>query len=399
MKKLFFVGVFLSLAGIVTAQSGEKFLKDAYGAYQNKYYDRAKTAIDKCIGYDDTKADAKTWFYRGNIYVMIEYMKTQPDSLRYKDLCSNCAEIAFDAYTQAGLLDPKLLDPKVEPSSMNVIKFIREGMKYCSEMLVIDAFNAVKKEDYELAYRFAKKAFTADKSNTNAIFYAGYTAERMEKYDEAKTHYLSLTKKGYKNIDPYVYLSNIYRNENDTVRAVKIMQEGMPLFLQDDTTFNIKYAEAYAIVMSWAGKSEEASKIMDKALQKDPANYVILINYGLKLVDAKNYEEGEIYLKRAVELNPKDVSANYNLAYCYLYKSADKAKEASRASDDELYEKLKAEEKSLLETAQPYAEKAYELDPNDEGTMKLLQEIYVRSGITNAKVKEIDEKLKILKEK
>ena len=394
MKKVVFIGMFLSLAGMVMAQSGKKFLNDAYGAYSNGYYDRAKTAIDKCIEYDDTKAEAKTWLYRGNIYLMIEYMKETKDSVLYKRLCSNCVETAYESYMKARELDAQLV-----VTSMR-IQTPKDGLKRCVEVLVGYSYKAIRDKKDEEAYKWAKMAYQADKSDTDAVFYAGYTADLLKKYDEVKTYYTILTKtKGYRNINPCRRLAEIYQKENDTVKAVRTMRDGMAIYLQD-TNFNVDYAVAYSIVMSWAGKSEEATEIMNKAERIDPTNYVILINYGSSLLQEKRYEEAEVRLKRAVELNPKDFIANYNLGNCYLQQAVDKFAKADKLpiSESELYEKLTNEGKALYETAKPYVEKAYELEPNDRETCIMLQQIYMRIGTTTdgekARAKEIGEKIK-----
>jgi Flp pilus assembly protein TadD len=393
MKKGICIGIFVSLAGVALAQSGgsgKRSLNDAYGAYSNGYYDKAKTAIDKCIEYDDTKADAKTWFYRGNIYLMIEAMKSTKDSLRYKNLCDNCAEIAYDAYLQAGQIDPKVSVP-----TMN-IKNYKEAMSYCSEMLIRDVYRALEKKNNETAYQLAKKAYNAS-ADVSSGYWAGYASERANKKDEAKTYYAACLKmKDTASIYTYINLANLYREENDTAKAAKVMQDGMPVFLQEDTAhFDVNYAVAYSIIMAWVGRSEEGNKIMDRALQKDPTNYILLINYGSNLIGSKNYQEAEYYLNRALSLQPNDVFANYNMGNCFYNMSVDKSKELDNIPIDNsaLYDSTKAEADALLEKARPYLEKAHELDPKDTNTLTMLRNVYARSGATD-KLNEVNEKLR-----
>ena len=397
MKRVFFLGVFLSLAGIVSAQSGKKFMNDAYGAYSNGYYDKAKTAIDKCITYDDTKADAKTWLYRGNIYLMIESMKMTKDSNRYKNLCDNCGEIAFDAYMEANRIDPK-----VEVPTMS-IGTPRKGLVFCSDVLVNDVFDAIERRDNERAYQLAKKATTANSTNERAIYCLALTASILGKNDEAKARYADLVKMKSKNIYAYTALAEIYRKEEDKANADSVMEKGAVFFLQD--TFIMNYANVYVGVMSWVGKSEKVFEVVEKGLQKDPKNYYLLMSYGLALLDEKKYEEAEGYFIRAVEISSADVIANYNLGLCYFQNALDKFEQLDKLplDDNESYERLKAEEKVLYEKARPYVEKAYELDNNDVPTLTMLQKIYARSGASDEetveKAKVIGEKLNALRKK
>jgi len=389
MKKVIFIGVFLSLTGLIFAQSGKKALQTAYGAYSNQYYDKAQKAIDEAITYDDTKADAKTWFYRGTIYLMIELMKDTKDSVFHKKLCSNCAEIAFESYMKANEIDKELKVPTMR------IQTVQDGLKYCSERLLIDAVRALMTDDKESAYKWAKMAYKANSLDTNAVFYAGYTAELAKQYDEAKSYYMELMKfKSYKSIQPYSRLASIYQEEKDTARAVKVMQNGAAIFLQD-TAFNVDYAVVYSIIMAWAEKSEEVFEMYENALQKAPENYTLLTNYASDLLKREKYDEAEQYFKRAAEIKPNDATANFNLSNCYFRKYAAKLKEINDIVGDEDYQKAKEESKLLLETAKPYAEKAHELDPEDVSALRLLKGIYMQSGAREEE-KVIDEKLNAL---
>ena len=401
MKRIVLIGCFLSLASFIFAQSGKRSLNDAYSAYSNEYYDRAQKAIDRCIEFDDTKAEAKTWFYRGNIYIMIEVMKTKKDSNVYKGLCDNCAEIAYDSYMQA-----LKIDNEVEATSMN-IKNPREGLRHCSGLLTRDAYIEIEKIDreknheknYERAYQLAKKAYSANSSNPDAIYCVGYAAELVNKKEEAKSYYLKLLKmKENKNMYLYVRLANIYRDEDDASNAIMVMDEGAPLFLQD-TNFNVDYAVAYSIVMLWRGRSEDAKDVMSKALQRDPNNHTLLTNYGSELNKIKRYDEAEICFKRALELKPNDAISNYNLGNCYYNKFVDKHNALDTVPDSQ-YAAAQAATNVILKQSRPYLEKAHELDPQDINTLIMLRNVYIRSDdVSDELKKSIEEKLKELREK
>lgn len=393
MKKVIFMGVFLSLAGIAGAQSGKRALQNAYQNYSNQYYDKAKTAIDECITYEDTKADAKTWFYRGNIYLMVEFSKSKKDSNRYKNLCDNCGEIAFDAYMKAFEIDPKL-----EVPGMVGLSTIQAGLKNCSDILVNESIDAINKQDYERAYLLAQKACKADGEKENAIYCMGLTAELLKKTDEAKSNYDKLVKSKSKTMPPYVRLALIYQTEDDKPNAVKVMEEGANIFL-NDTAFDVKYAEAYAFIMLWAGNSKDGIAIAEKALKRNPKSYTMLVSVGTKLTENKKYEDAEDFLKRALEIESDDIVANYNLGFCYFQNALDKFEEQNNVplNDNESYERLKAEGNALLEKAMPYVEKAHELDPNDKHTLTMLQKIYARIEGKTEERKATEEKLQELK--
>ena len=86
MKKLVLM---LSLIGAIswaTAQSGEKELRNAYSHYGNGYYDKALRSIKNALEYEDTKNEAKTWLYYGNIALQISNSNNE----YYKKMYTNC---------------------------------------------------------------------------------------------------------------------------------------------------------------------------------------------------------------------------------------------------------------------------------------------------------------------
>ena len=387
MKKVILIGGFLSLASFIFAQGGSKELRNAYTYYGSGYYDKAKTAIDKCIEYEDTKADAKTWMYRGNIYLMIEVNKTTKDSNYYKKACDNCAEVAYDAYMQAYKLDQKI------EVNMN-IKTPRSGMGYVSDLLVRDAYKAMGKKDFEQMYQLATKACKAKEDNLGAMHCLGYAAELLKKTDEAKTNYLELVKRLPKDtmyMPTYMQLARLYLEDGDAPNAVKTIEAGKNFFLHD-TCFKVDYAVAYSIVMMGAGRSEDAEEIMTKALKKDPKNLTLLINYGSQLNSAKFYDDAAVYFKRALEINPNDVIANYNMGNCIYNKFVDKWNVAKNIENIAEFEKAVEEAKAVLFQARPYLEKAHELDPKDINTLKMLLRLYMEAKETD-KYKAVESKM------
>ena len=61
-------------AGLFAKKSA---VNSAYNQYGNQYWDKAKRYIDAASVHPDTKDDAKTWMFRGNIYLMIANQQIQ----------------------------------------------------------------------------------------------------------------------------------------------------------------------------------------------------------------------------------------------------------------------------------------------------------------------------------
>ena len=101
MKKIslsvFFV--FATLIGF----SQKNQVVSAFNYHRNGKLDKAKVAIDKATENPKTSGMAKTWYYRGNIYLDI----AQSPLEAYKDLDPDALKKADEAYNKALELDTK----------------------------------------------------------------------------------------------------------------------------------------------------------------------------------------------------------------------------------------------------------------------------------------------------
>lgn len=385
MKKLVLVLPLLFAMVIATAQSGKRDLNNAYNHYSNGYLDKAQAAIERCIQAEDTKNEAKTWMYRGNIYLLIADSKDEV----YKTLCNNAAEVAFESYEKALAIDPSVsVGMRIPTPAM--------GLKICSQMLIQNAVDMLKSgKDMDKAYELAEKAHIADKSDNNNTYIYAYAAELCGKKDIAKANYMSLVKSRMKgNIYPYVRLANMYKEANDTANAIKVVKIAESMFLTEEK-YDVDMASSASLVYMWAGQSEAAADIMNKALLKDPNNHTLLINYGTELTNQKQYDEAEKYLLKAIEMKPDDIYANYNLGNCYYNNYVDIMKGIDDILDDNEYNKAKEKAEGLLGKARPYLEKSHEIDPKDYNTLLMLKLVYSRLN-ENEKLDEVNAAIKAL---
>jgi len=451
MRKLSFIGCLLLATIFVYGQKKE--LNNAYNAYQNEYWDKAKDAVDKAILNDETAKDAKTWMYRGNVYLRLadireknyQWERAKKDSLElgrpapiltrnqqnereYLNLCVNCAEIAYESYLMAFQLDPKIT---VENMGINDPG---KGFGYCAGYLYSDALrfyelgakDTVKekaKENYEKAYALLEKANNAAAETQDYIkFLLAYTAEQIEKIDVAKKIYNEMIKKS-KDIRAFQRLASIYKSENDTVKVLSVMRAGESIFIiednkdeekeikntkdkntkenKDTTKENRKdtlyrdFVLSYSIFLSWAGKPDEAADIIDNALEKYPNNHLLLISYGTALSDDKQYAKAEKYLKQALEMKPNEYTAIFNLGTCYYNNYVDTRREIESIVNNNDYNKAVEKAEKLLELARPYLEQAHEIDAKDRNTMFMLRAVYLQLGLMD-EYKAMDEKYSAL---
>lgn len=357
-------------------------VNSAYTHYGNQYWDKAKRSIDAACLHPDTKDDAKTWMFRGNIYLMIanEQMSKKPNP-KYANLCENPLDTAFDAYYKASQLDPQI---KVTMQISDPVT----GLRYCSGMFYEQAIKAIndqnakaeKDRNYDWAFNRAEKAYKSNSSDLDVYYVYALVAELSGKKDLAKEHYSNMIKKyKVKRNEPYIRLALIYKEEGDTNRAIAVIRRHSVLKdTAPDAKVNVDYAMQEAIIYAWAGDNEKSMAVMDKALEQNPDNAVLLINMATELTEVKNYEKAEELLLKAGEIQPDNYYVYYNLGSCHYNHSLDIAKSMGEIMNDNEYQKAMEQYQQLLRKALPYIEKAESINATDHNTLIMLKLIYSR---------------------
>ena len=95
MKKVMILLAIVLTANVMMAQKKDR--TDAFMYNKNKQYDRAVTAIEKCVNHEQFLGmkpveRAKAWHYRGEIYYNV-YMSPE-----YRETVPNALELAVESY-------------------------------------------------------------------------------------------------------------------------------------------------------------------------------------------------------------------------------------------------------------------------------------------------------------
>lgn len=373
-------------------------VNSAYSHYRNQYWDKAKASIDKACLSPDTKDDAKTWMFKGNIYAMLATSK------KYSKLCENPVDEAYDAFMKAVKLNPEIKVDMGLPTPSR-------GLKHCSNLfynLSIDEFN---KGDYAKAAAIAEKSHMADPTSEDACYLYGYASELAGDTKTAIKQYSAITKANKKSAkrEAFMHLAALYQAENDTAKALRVIKARS--VLKDTTPLDkitdekrkaiVDYATVESVIYMWAGESEMANSVMEKALALDPNNYVMLVNTGLKLLEQKNYNKAEDFLLKANDLKPNDFDILFNIGLAYMKHHAtafESLQTDEISNNDNLYDMVKDSCDMLLKKALPYLEQAEVLQPNDYNTLLILKQIYpyLSDDVYKAKLEAVNAKFNVL---
>ncbi len=389
MKKLTIILGLVLASTIVFGQ--KRMTQTAINYLRNGKLDKAVEAINTAIDHEKTMNDAKTWFYRGHIYVEIAITEKE----EYQNLVQDPLMEAYKSYQKAIEYD----------EDDEFTKDINQNMQYIAQQFYNQAANAYNDRNYvESAQNFmtSYKVYEAvGKVDTASLLNYGTSSQLAGNNDAAMGVYEELMGMGYENPSLYESLANIYREKKDFEKAEEILAEGRS-----------KYPDSYPILLAEinlfmsTGQNDKAISSLVLASEKDPENYTIWFALGdmydklaadtsmTKEARADYFQKAEVAYKQAIEVKDDYFDAYFNLGALYVNKAA----EVQQIANDlpleavEEYDQLKAEADGLLATALPYLEKAYEINSGDQATMLSLKEIYTRLGQLD-KAKEMSLKL------
>jgi tetratricopeptide (TPR) repeat protein len=355
---------------ITWAESGEKL-------------DTALKSVEKATELEETKNWPKTYYGKGFVYQRIyESKKT--------DIAEDPLFKAFDNYKKAYNMD----------DAENVKGSIDAAMFKMRKYFINDGVKAFQNKEYDVAlhnFEYALKVVEMPifegQIDTAIIYNAGIAAQNVKKWDKAAKFYKEAAKHGYEGARTYALLKNAYMNAGDTSKAVEAMKEG----------FN-KYPSNKMMVQSLinyyllnAKEPEKALKYLNRAIEEYPEQAQYYSAKGQIYDETGDLEKAKKFYKKALEINPKDFTAAYNLGVIYFNKGVDIVSEANKKKDEKEYTKLKDKADKQFLKAIPYMEKAHEIKPEEKQVMSTLKTLYYRLRTKNEdylkKYKQLQKKM------
>jgi tetratricopeptide (TPR) repeat protein len=206
--------------------------------------------------------------------------------------------------------------------------------------------------------------------------------------------------------EPSVYrsLSRIYRQDGKTDSALHVLGLGRKRFPQDKSLI-IDELNLYLDL----GRLTEMIPKLQQAIHVDSTNANLHFALGTAYENLANKQEdsarkqhyidsASIAYNNAIEIRPEYFDAVYNLGAMYYNQATDIIQKMNELGIDQedKYAQLKKKRNKLYNKALPHLEKAHELEPSDENTIRALKEIYARLN-AKEKYKKMEKKLKQMK--
>ncbi|MCK4232820.1 tetratricopeptide repeat protein [candidate division WOR-3 bacterium] len=245
----------------------------------------------------------ETHFWLGKAYA---YKK------QYEEACKN-TEKAFS-------LDPKMIENAKKDQRFNYsIIFYMAGRKH------------VENKEYDLAVKRIKRSIDLDPKNSASMNLLGFCYIKLEKEDEAEGIYKTAIELVPDNIDTYINFSDFYRmkekyKEEEGVlrKAKKIIEDPAWFKGADEKVIKNRKKQAAEVYVAFGNnllkqeKSEEAVKVLTKAIELVPDDKDVNFNYGVALFDLKKYADAIIAFKKVVLLDSSDAEGFNYLGASYI---------------------------------------------------------------------------------
>ncbi len=388
IKKTSLITAALLVSVAVFGQKAKRTSANNYLQYGE--LDNAKEAIDPCITNETTMLEAKTWFFRGQIYQAIYETKEE----KYKSLDPNPLQVAFESFLKCEELDDKKFHTEMTLKYLDVQgkQFVNEG---------ITRYNAKDYAGALAAFENTLKACAIPeikRTDSLAIYYAGACAEQLGDLAKAEKHYRDAMAANYKAEAAIVRMQNMYAAAGNDEKSLAILKEGRKLYPNNQSLITNEVN-----VYLKSDQHAEAMKSLELAIAGEPQNASLHFALGFvndrlaaKEIEAnpKGNEAYTAYLaaaeksySKSVELDGLNFDAVYNLGALYFNQAVKMNETANLIDDTKKYEVAKKAADVVFDKALPILEKAYAITPDDKGVLVSLKQLYYRKMVEDASYK------------
>jgi len=382
MKKLFLTALLAVIGFLSQAQKLDK-AKDLLG---KKKLTDAKTEIEAVLAVEKNKTVADAWYTKAKIYgaiaadsslkssvpdarsTALEAMKQYLDlESKEKDAAKRNIQLTLD--NNAPLIDLYTGYSKDAASFYNSSNYNDAFINFKNSLAVFDLLSS--------------KGIIPIKLDTTTTLYAGISAEKAQKPDDAAIYYGKIAEakaKGEGFVEIYKWLADYYRRKDDAANASKFSALGKEVYPADPywTGFDLDLARE-------KGNKEDLFKKYEQVIKENPDNYLFLFNYGVELYQtgydpdaSKRPANSKDLIAKAVEVmtktlekKPDFANANMVLGQIFYNQGVEINNEnknirpngAVKLTPDQLKKKdeLRAQTAQKFEQAVPYLTKVDEL--------------------------------------
>ena len=394
MKKLV-----LSLAMVATvtfAFGQKKVVKEAEKGFKSGNLQAALASIDAATTNPETSGDPATFLVKAQIETKI-FGRDSSNTMETVKVGNQALATFNKTFEMAGNSKTSAVGKLVYADELaGIPDNLRPYSLITLKNVAFDkALNRYNEDDMEMSYEFFNLAGEIDKTDSTIHYNAGYLANDLGRFEDAKRHFGYLFElPTYNKTNAYYFMVQILSTEEKNPEAAfALVTKALAEYPNDKVL-----AEYEIQLLLQLNKMDEAMTQINSALAKDPNNPGLLLRSGYLKEQGGDIEGALVDYKKSVEVDPKFFEGNYYTGALMLEKSRGILAELNTLSDAEWEKRSKemgTQADELYKMAVPYFTKALEIKADNTDIMIILFQIYTRLKNTaemnamNAKISAI----------
>ncbi|MDA0315639.1 MAG: methyltransferase [Bacteroidetes bacterium] len=391
MKKLF-----LSLALVATvtfAYAQKKIVKEAEKGFKSGDLKTALAAIDAATTNPETSGDPATFLLKAQIQTKI-FARDSANAMETLEVGNQALATFGTTFKMSGSSETSPVGKLVYADELpgipdNIRPYSLLTLKNISFDKALERYN---EDDMEMSYEFFNLAGEIDKTDSIIHYNAGFLANDLGRFEEAKRHFGYLFKlPAYNKTNAYYFMVQILSTEEKNPDAAfEVVTKARQEYPNDKVL-----AEYEIQLLLQLNKMDEAMTQIKDALVRDPNNPGLLLRSGYLKEQAGDLEAALVDYKKSVEVDSNFFDGNYYTGALILEISRVILAELASLSDAE-WEKRSQEmgkqADDLYKQSVPYFTKALEIKSDNTDIMIILFQVHTRLKNT-AEVKALDSKI------
>ena len=303
MKKIVLMMALAVVGYSVSAQSLN--VSSAREAQNRGYLDKAKKLIDPACQHEQTKDDAKTWYYAALIYSQIGGEQDKARS-KYKNLDPEWLTKCKDAALRCKDLDT---DKEYAEGNNTILSFVgneyyKKAVKAFEEQNWDECMN-LSEESIKMFMASAKREYANE-----SYMLAGKAAMNAQNNEAVKKYFKPLVRTKTKENLVYATLFRLYKEAADTNEAIKLAQNYVK-FCPEDFNANMMMAEAFMMKGNMEQGNAEIQKALEKTVDKPELHANLLAAAGATYENVEDFAKAEARYKESLQALPNQFLANF----------------------------------------------------------------------------------------
>jgi tetratricopeptide (TPR) repeat protein len=377
MKKLVLSLALVAVASLAFGQ--KKVVKEAEKGFKSGNLQAALVAIDGATTNPETSADPATFMVKAQIHTKI-FSRDSSNTMETLKAGQEALATFNTTFEMAGSNKTSAVGKLVYADELpgipdNLRPYSIITLKNVSFDKALDRYN---EDDMEMSYEFFNLAGEIDKTDSTIHYNAGFLANDLGRFEDAKKHFGYLFElPTYNKTNAYYFMVQILSTEEKNPEAAfELVTKARAEYPNDKVL-----AEYEIQLLLQLNKMDQAMAQIKDALANDPNNSGLLLRFGYLKEQAGDFDGALAEYKKSVEVDPNFFEGNYYTGALMLEKSRSILAELNSLSDAEWEKKspeMGKQADDLYKQAVPFFTKALEIKPDNTDIMVILFQVHTR---------------------